>query len=132
MNLQERENSLSAEVCSYEMAYKLSQLGLKAEHLYFICEKVLADGTKESTITINPETGHTYYPTYTIRELGEILPKGTKSWKHICDSNCNPRYRDEDIGYNCQLAAEKYTTTENTEANARAKMLIYLLENKLL
>jgi hypothetical protein len=71
------------------------------------------------------------FSAFTVAELGEVLPKGTKTWKHLCDKKCAFRYRGEDIGYHVQLPDMSHAVLGNTEADARAKMLIYLMENGL-
>jgi hypothetical protein len=67
---------------------------------------------------------------FTVAELGEMLPSGYHSWignmenekgEWICVEFSEPEF---EFGDNCQQA--------NTEANVRAKMLIYLIENKLI
>ncbi|MDR3473439.1 MAG: hypothetical protein P4M09_17410 [Devosia sp.] len=61
---------------------------------------------------------------YTVAELGEMLPLSCESGKNdACDWYCAT------IANN--LGWKEETFTENTEADARAKMLIYLIENKL-
>lgn len=66
------------------------------------------------------------YSAFTVAELGEILPINLNSYKldtgkWYCEA------------HECHGAETNWEYTEDeTEANARAKMLIYLLENKLL
>ena len=63
---------------------------------------------------------------FTVAELGEMLPKMARSGKTT------------DNSYSCQVLGEYVGTSRmglehaDTEADARAKMLIYLLENNLI
>ncbi len=61
---------------------------------------------------------------FTVAELGEMLPHFTTD--HFSDGYWHVRY-----AWGTTIREEHYET-EKTEADARAKMLIYLLENKLL
>lgn len=73
------------------------------------------------------------FSAFTVAELGEILPKivkknGIEFWLTMYKQNNFWR-----IGYNeNQLSSLCEHTKGDTEANARAKMLIYLIEKKLI
>jgi hypothetical protein len=73
------------------------------------------------------------YSAYTVAELGEMLPKeiATKSGERIFLSSSK---EDEFwvVEYNRTEGNEKHHEFGDTEAEARAKMLIYLLENNLI
>ena len=64
-----------------------------------------------------------YVSAYDTSELGEILPSGYKSWK----------YTDYDttLKWTCSLN-ENSVAKLDTEAEARGKLLCYLIKNKLL
>lgn len=122
---------LEQQVCSLEIAKRLKELGVKQENLYYWLEA--SDGAR---LMKNPILD-TYkyfkrYSAFTVAELGEMLPRGTKSYLHKCVDGCDSRYFDKEISYECQLHDKSKTTTAETEANARARMLIYLLENNLI
>lgn len=133
---------LTKQVCSLELSKKLKELGVKQESYFWWIP---------STNPVHPET---YLDTlkeyesfeeiqavsaFTVAELGDMLPQTIK--------------KDEDIYYispsanGSGLKYMDYTKYENgvgiflrayplvgadTEADARAKMLIYLLENNLI
>jgi len=110
---------LENQVCSLELAKQLKELGVKQESLFWwwndgIYHYTLLDGVEiEDAISA-----------FTVAELGEMLPNdfisGTDSWGHYCCwSESNVIIVDD-------------VFNADTEANARAKMLIYLLENNLL
>ena len=126
---------LSKQVVSLELARKLKELGVKQESLFCWNDGKL--GTwDEPTRFGNPEL----YAAFTVAELGEMLPKSLK-------------YKFSDIGHrDADLHTGKilgggegwylqYTDRPNnyvdcaatapTEADTRAKMLIYLVENEL-
>jgi len=92
-------------------------------------------------------------PAFTTSELGEMLPasignktwlsytKSFNGWKDICERISYDKW-EKDKGAGQMLIKSKVKISNNpyreyeeqtlTEANARAKMLIYLLENKLI
>jgi hypothetical protein len=86
----------------------------------------------------------TAYPAFTVAELGEMLPLYTRTW-YCLSSSTNDCW----IGKVGQLPEHNYKIFPfkgrvvevgkdldyfwaNSEADARAKMVIYLLENKLI
>jgi len=114
---------LENQVVSLELAKKLKELGVKQESLWYwksrsyngVVKSILVEGIEE----LNNRAG--FYSAFTASELGEIM-------KNI----------DWDLPYyanNSWWAYGKNQDTpdieEKTEANARAKMLIYLIENNL-
>lgn len=68
------------------------------------------------------------YSAFTIAELGEMLSTGYGSFK----DDLTKKYYCGSRGFLAQGKAEFLHRIANTEANARAKMLIYLIENKLM
>lgn len=110
---------LEQQVCSLKLAKQLKKLGVKQESYfgwYLTYKKIWRIGdmaevmnhAKMVGITPAPQWEWDYYSAFTVAELGELLPE----W--FCQLNNN------DI------------REKNTEANARAKMLIYLIENKII
>lgn len=77
----------------------------------------------------------TSYAAFTTAELGEMLPEGYGYFLRIRDTNVGLRRMDLAM---CELngssTVKKYlhSCVADTEADARAKMLIYLLENNLI
>lgn len=95
---------------------------------YFMWEGVMADVDKmRFTIKKFRENGNPYlYSAFTTSELGEVLPEGTVSIKTVQHKFLCCNYKlINDIEATSRFYAK-------TEADARAKMLVYLLENKLI
>lgn len=119
---------LEKQVCSLELAKRLKELGVKQEG-YFAWAR--QDGFKEWGLELyssNPELqriGRTYYVAFTVAELGYNFPTHfrftTEIFKGLTENNIN----SVSVGF-----LNKVILTE-TEADTRAKMLIYLIENKL-
>lgn len=63
---------------------------------------------------------------FTVAELGEMLPETVTSSRLTCEGDEEPTWFVE---YD---AIRNRCFTEETESDARAKMLIYLLENKII
>lgn len=126
--------TLEQQVCSLELAKRLKELGVKQDQSLFwwtgsagYYEIKTTPWAMGNGINISQQIGETY-SAFTVAELGEILP----------------RYIEHD-GFSLELqiirlsvwrfyyGKEIFLTTGNddTEADARAKMLIYLLENNL-
>ena len=111
---------LEDQVCSLELAKKLKKLGVNQESLWYwhFNEKHCPDDH------INLHKDGNNCSAFTVAELGEMLPKAS-SYKHEDYSWCS-LFVNEEPAY---MAHREY---DETEANARAKMLTYLLENKLI
>lgn len=74
-------------------------------------------GVNERTFEMTP----VLYAAYSVAELGEMLPDGYSSWK-------KPYGRD---GWTCESGDEAEEVFGETEANARAAMLHFLITNGL-
>ena len=117
--------NLEEQVCSLELAKELDRLGVKVpSHFYWNAKDENIDAF---WLTSNPYEGYSKYPAYSVAELGGMLPEDmvqTLKWKGLwyCES-----WKDvvDKINPICRKVDE-------TEANARAKMLIYLITNKLM
>lgn len=120
---------LEHQVVSLELAKRLKELGVKQEGLFAWTEQ------KEKLFTIggwdaNGNAADRYivkqYAAFTVAELGEILPYGVQQIKdsaHHWYMNYQ-WYRDE--------VHDNHDLREQTQADALANMLIYLLENRLI
>ena len=126
---------LEKQVCSLEYAQKLKELGCKQESIW-----CWWDGTDlgYELILFNSleycdrkESDIHGCSAYTVAELGEMLPSQYHSWKSILD--------EEGLGKGCLCvrfsepefdSSDEHWISADTEANARAKMLIWLIENK--
>ena len=136
---------LQKQVCSLELSQKLKKLGVPQESLWTWQKTtrgyVLCQYTYEKTPS---NEGDNRYSAYTVAELGEMLPLvvTTKSGEdHYLNcfraskwTNGEDELLSWSIGYeNGVFTNEEVQIQEaKTEADARAKMLIYLLENKLI
>lgn len=125
--------NLENQVCSLELAKKLKELGSN-QHSIFYWKKYPAffEGNEiEPTWKIIDadsvwNSGHEYISAFTVAELGEILPIDYCSFNHAGRYFTTPHYNPF-VGQIGQAG-----DSMKNEADSRAKMLIYLLENKLL
>lgn len=122
-----------------ETSQYLKELKVKQESIYYWLR---GEGEKEyrlfqPTLPRGREnllgSGYELYSAFTVAELGEMLPewlyKGTDeavclSWRKVGDKH--------QISYEYEGKPVEIVQFGNTEAEARAKMLIYLLENELI
>jgi hypothetical protein len=120
---------IEQQVCSLELAKRLKELGVKQESIcaYYRRHKN-APYVLEAGGMMDADDKDGWISAFTVAELGEMLPMAIL-YKYVLDqlkteTGYRLVYRDEnDI---------ECATFASTEADARAKMLIYLLENKLL
>lgn len=145
--------NIEDQVCSLELARKLKKLGIKQESLVFWlkiqsvvhfkrnekneCEFDENGGVIVENIEYEYQLGNPYaqyvskyvskedcWSAFTVAELGEMLPeevdtfKGNRDWKWECSFHRGNNYHNK--------------SGANIEADARAKMLIFLLENNLM
>jgi hypothetical protein len=137
---------LEQQVCSLELAKRLKQLGVKQECLFYWDENWDSDvpGGKHwwsLTRSWERKDGNFQYSAFTVAELGEMLPKDVWFQGIRFERAFDTFQNDWVVGYyyngltpsvidkNYQIETK---CAAPTEADARAKMLIYLLENKLL
>lgn len=145
---------LENQVCNLELSKKLKKLGVKQESLFYWTPE-----ETEGSYLIYRGKEKPYFAdisAFTVAELGEMLPKQLRlkikkgQCKQGCDIHNEWIIAQLDISKtNCDEWLVFYTWgigTENedaysnhwigeidqNEANARAKMFIYLIENKLL
>lgn len=119
------------QVTSLELSKKLKELGVKQESLFYWVITLTQDYHISFYDNELPEVlkeRNDCYSAFTVAELGEMLPTGyytlqTKEDGWMC---CARILRTFERGVLIQ------NTWGDTEADARAKMLIYLYENKLI
>ena len=109
---------LSQQVVSLELAKRLKELGVKQESLFYYSQNGLVGGTYDVIISSS-----IICSAFTVAELGELLPYNCYTRKSKTNKGCFEAHIIEKGG-------DEVFIDEN-EANARAKMLIYLIENKL-
>jgi hypothetical protein len=123
---------LSQQVCSLELSKRLKELGVKQESYVYWIMNWDSDYPEEGhwwSLAQKHEliTGREQYSAFTVAELGEML-KDIDDFTSFIDST----------GAECQASKDRYDggfyfkKEATTEADARAKMLIYLLENNLI
>jgi hypothetical protein len=119
--------NLESQVCSLDLAKRLKELGVKQESFFWYgkVENPCFNETNEDMIIFQAlwqlnETCHYYTEccAFNVSELGEMLPEGFSMIKHKGFSIKSPNEWDRQL-------------KDANEANARAKMLIYLIENGL-
>lgn len=120
--------TLEQQVISLELSKKLKEFGMKQESLFYWTQwvdKVVDVRGLEELSLIGSHKGYRDYvklcSAFTVAELGEILPVNEKPIK---------TYKRKDGKYFIQWKLLQIIA--DTEADARAKMLIYLLENNLI
>lgn len=148
---------LEQQVCSLKWAQRLKELGVKQESLFYWCHHIsklegeddkatVAVGYYSDKLNYESDTeAYRYYAALTVAELGTMLPKNSFTM-----SGANPihpwnrKHQEYVAGFWPQTASaeeieepirskkEPTMWYGDTEADARAKMLVYLLENKLI
>ncbi len=126
---------LESQVTSLELSKRLKELGVKQESYFqWRCTE-----SEENPPHWHIEYGRDdfHYPNYvsafTVAELGEMLPESIEEteWTHILEID----HWDEGKWHIVYASAKGDYFAEvhaETEADARAKMLIYLIENNLI
>lgn len=122
---------LERQVVSLELAKKLKELGVPQESLFFWCsdyQGIMLLSQQEYSDNLRNKTPQLskIASAFTVAELGEMLPEIFRSEKYkrgkwICHD-----------GRECTEPITEELFEADTEADARAKMLIYLLENNLI
>ena len=127
---------LEQQVVNLELSKKLKKLGVKQESLWYwiIAEKVSWIIENNSEILSDKDKQH--YSAFTIAELGELLPQVFEKEEELyyIEPNANGNgLRFMDYVSENGIFLRAYPLIEaKTEADARAKMLIYLYKNKLI
>lgn len=124
---------LEKQVVSLELAKILKELGVEQKSLFWWASMMRGD--EEESVLVNVETltrmykgeyGWVWLSAFTVAELGEMLP-----WDIVIHRDINKGWH---ITFQANGLAEKdiLFSEDSTEADARAKMLIYLLEQGLI
>lgn len=148
---------LEQQVCSLELAKKLKELGVKQESLFWWgmykqSNQFYGDFKVCTELHTADKVNYSFeYSAFTVAELGEMLPAtiGEKTWLNYTKSLNGWSGTCETISYNkwedkgnylepvriCEFSIvphSKNEKSEKSEADIRAEMLIYLIENKLM
>lgn len=144
------------QVCTPEQAVKLKELGVD-DKAPLLAWKDISFSEDRSVFALTANDGslrRLYYPAYTVAELGEMLPEwvykpfrgDTKEYRLQTWRNTEDQYEDDETerktGFMaayilfCGSKTDRFPKIDSkeeilmpTEAQARAAMLIYLLEN---
>lgn len=127
---------LEKQVVSLELAKKLKELGFEQESLFDWVEIddndwLLMGRVKNLFDKQDEETKNSVISAFTVSELGEMLPiiNNFSPVTSKLDKSFQCGYLDNDGGE----TITKFEIQEaDTEANVRAKMIIYLKENNLI
>lgn len=137
---------LEQQVVSLELAKKLKELGVKQESLFVWVDKFpIFNPEIERLVSIrefkdrlavsflSEEARHLVktYSAFTVAELGEMLPWMVCKTPPFLYLRCEKDHHGWVVQYQF-MNEEPFEEAEDTEADARAKMLLYLLENKLI
>lgn len=139
---------LEYQVCSLEFAKKLEKLGIKQESVFvwWYTEAMSTDvkyfpdqDWEKLEWSLRPRTSAMTdsgrdLAAFTVAELGEMLPVVIQEWNLECQRHTTGAWI---ISYYCDAKRSEFKSVlacadADTEADARAKMLIYLLEGKLI
>ena len=116
---------LEQQVTSLELSCKLKDLGVPQEAVfYWTAYSEPMDEPCRGSFGLELKQGKGEVAAFTCSELGEMLPEGYHSWQM---TGLNPKHPDR---WACSepMATDLETAFSNTEADARAKMLVYLIE----
>lgn len=133
---------LEQQVCSLELAKKLKELGVKQDSLFYWTQRAIEyNGHAPTEWKIQTYKGHDndMYPfisAFTVAELGELMPYWLyiKGHPQICCYAQGKTIQAVDLEKHeiCEYKGNLLEWKADTEADARAKILVYLLENKLI
>lgn len=131
---------LENQVVRLELAKKLKELGVKQESYFYWEKSPFAYDKKfvirDNNFCLNPikvrdpkdQNKYPRYSAFTVAELGEMLPNQSLEMSVKCYKGNNV-YWAEYWKYDRQIYL---VGGEDNEADARAKMLIYLIGNNLI
>lgn len=138
--------TLESQVCSLELAKKLKELGVKQKSVFYWTRDSLYGWQlkREGELFEGSEWEHFECDgdvfAFTVAELGEMLPARINGFElRIEKRDLFPpgekvgiewEVAYYELGYEDELRFDKQAA--DTEADARAKMLIYLIENKIM
>ncbi len=126
---------LEKQVCSLELAKKLKELGVKQESLFNWNPQdgehwIIVMGYPIAERDVLKKIKERYVSAFTSAELGEMLPERAESLKTRGEKPYNCRGLKK-ITKDFEERKTEWFSSE-TEADARAKCLIHLKENKLI
>lgn len=120
---------LDQQVCSLELAKRFKELGVKQESLFY-WEHYSINGWCIEWCELGPFSEHAV-SAFTVAELGEMLPDCIK-YEYGYEAYIKSQKKDTEYKIYLDDLEKVAIFFDENEANARAKMLIYLLENGLI
>lgn len=135
---------LEQQVCSLDLAKRLKELGVNQDSIYIWTTRtepatLWSLDRYEEHFGDDIGSGYDEFPSFTVAELGEMLPESVNpkndyeyfleighdsyGWYIVYRSEPDEERIMSDLGE---------ILRDDSEANARAKMLIYLIENNLI
>jgi hypothetical protein len=131
---------LHEQVTSPDLSNKLHQLGVTAPSVFWRDYAGSEPDELEWAQNFEPYYCEDNVNCYSVAELGEMLPKDVRFWTGIKTKKRRANAQHLHIfhgngwmvNYTGGGARENYTQHADTEADAHAKMLIYLIENKII
>ena len=115
---------LSKQVCSLEQAKRLKELGVEQESLFYWTSDSQPDYyLRQGEITCDDD-----YSAFTVAELGVMLPIFYVSGKAQDNNYTCAHYQEATVSRKLR-DVKSWPGRGKTEAESRAAMLIYLLEN---
>lgn len=129
--------TLEQQVCSLESAKKLKSLNVRQESIFFWCDIKGVQAIEFVNKGWHTFKGDVSFSAFTVAELGEGLPQIIKikklKYQLFCSVAMDKQWfvvyvNEEDYEDNAPFPIIMH----HNEAEARAKMLIYLLENGLI
>ena len=117
--------NLEEQVCSLDLAKRLKEFGVKHESaFYWVRDTTEAD---ERWVVNDRKWGYgDNISAFTVAEFGEMLPKECITVKH------GNGYGDPESIWVASFLDTKHREPAKTEADARAKMLIHLIEKGII
>jgi hypothetical protein len=114
---------LEQQVCGLDLAERLKELGVKQESYFAWCDSDVHG--EYQIVDFGASDGERRIAAFSAAELGEMLPQNrVRSVFYV------GMWFVELFPPNSPLAPAEQRMVADFEANARAKMLIYLLENR--
>ena len=126
---------LEKQVVSLELSKKLKELGVEQESLWYhihFCQShgMIPDGEISGRERADSWNSEFVYSAFTTAELGEMLPDDFISFRSKQGKHSSTPKK---IDWWCEKEEKTgrvWLKHSDTEADCRAKMLIYLIENK--
>lgn len=126
---------LDKQVTSLILSKKLKELGVPQESLFAWCEWQEVHNENTWSIEIDDVDGHggaiARISAFTVAELGEMLPVAFWSSRHKIKWECGKSMLQYD-NWRKHLIPNVDIENAEKEADARAKMFIYLIENNFI